>query len=98
MQASTSLSERHSQATLTVFKAYSPGSVVSDFSHNASTVENGLSEAALGVAIQAASTVVASAVVAFTQCWKLTLVTSTTIVALFAYFHAIRKWEAISES
>ena len=69
------------------------GSVVSDLSHNASTVEMGLSEAALGIAIQAISTVVASAIVAFSQSWRLTLVMSMTIVALFGCLYVVGKLE-----
>ena len=82
---------------LAYFETCAPGSVVSDLSHNASTVEMGLSEAALGIAIQAISTVVASAIVAFSQSWRLTLVMSTTIVALFGCLCVVGKLKTTFE-
>jgi ATP-binding cassette, subfamily B (MDR/TAP), member 1 len=61
-----------------------PGAVASDIFGEASTIETGFSETC-GVAIQALSTVVASFIVAFTQSWRLTLATGTSIAALFVF-------------
>jgi len=82
---------------LPYFETCAPGAVVSDLSQNASTIENGISEATLGIAIQAVSTVVASAIIAFTQSWRLTLVMSTTIIALFGCLFIVGKWKDIIE-
>lgn len=79
---------------LPYFEKYTPGAMITDLSTHASTVEKGLSEIGLGMAIQSISTVVASAIVAFTQSWKLTLVMSTTMVALFGSLLVIGKSKA----
>ena len=50
------------------------------------TVENGITEK-IGSLIQAISMLVAGFVVAFTQQWKLTLVTATTLPVLLAGFY-----------
>ena len=80
---------------MTYFEECAAGAVVSDLSSHASTVENGLSEAGLGMATQSISVVVASAIIAFTRSWKLTLVMSTTIVTLFGCLIALGKSKAI---
>lgn len=78
---------------LPYFETCAPGSVVADLSHNACTIEVGLSEEALGIAIQAISTVLASAIIAFTQSWRLTLVMSTTILVLFGCLYVVGQFK-----
>lgn len=60
------------------FDNCSPGTVATTISNNADIVENGLGEK-VGVAFQALAMLTAAFVVAFTQQWKLTLVTATTL-------------------
>lgn len=60
------------------FDNCSPGTVATTISNNADIVENGLGEK-VGVAFQALAMLAASFIVAFTQQWKLTLVTATTL-------------------
>ncbi|KIX08813.1 uncharacterized protein Z518_03470 [Rhinocladiella mackenziei CBS 650.93] len=60
------------------FDNCSPGTVATTISNNADIVENGLGEK-VGVAFQALAMLAAAFIVAFTQQWKLTLVTATTL-------------------
>lgn len=62
------------------------GGITTSISANVDTVENGITEK-IGSLIQAISMLVAGFVVAFTQQWKLTLVTATTLPVLFAGFY-----------
>jgi ATP-binding cassette subfamily B (MDR/TAP) protein 1 len=62
------------------------GGIITTISTNVDTVENGITEK-IGSLIQAISMLVAGFVVAFTQQWKLTLVTATTLPVLFAGFY-----------
>lgn len=64
----------------------SPGAIITTISANVNMVENGITEK-IGSLIQAISMLVAGFVVAFTQQWKLTLVTATTLPVLFAGFY-----------
>ena len=79
---------------LPFFETYAPGTVISDLSQNASAIQAGLSET-LGLALQAVSTVIVSTIIAFTESWKLSLVLSTSVVALFVCLHAIAKWKTV---
>lgn len=60
------------------FDNCSPGTVATTISNNADIVENGLGEK-VGVAFQALAMLISAFIVAFTQQWKLTLVTATTL-------------------
>ncbi|KAJ5313903.1 uncharacterized protein N7443_000787 [Penicillium atrosanguineum] len=62
------------------------GGITTTISSNVDMVENGITEK-IGSLIQAVSMLVAGFVVAFTQQWKLTLVTATTLPVLFAGFY-----------
>lgn len=62
------------------------GGITSTISANVDMVENGITEK-IGSLIQAISMLIAGFVVAFTQQWKLTLVTATTLPVLFAGFY-----------
>lgn len=62
------------------------GGIPTTISSNVDMVENGITEK-IGSLIQAVSMLVAGFVVAFTQQWKLTLVTATTLPVLFAGFY-----------
>ena len=64
----------------------SPGTVAATVSNNADLVENGSTEK-VGALVQAMSMFVAAFVVAFSRQWALTLVTATTLPALFAGFY-----------
>jgi len=64
----------------------SPGTVAATVSNNADLVENGSTEK-VGALVQAMSMFVAAFVVAFSRQWSLTLVTATTLPALFAGFY-----------
>ena len=64
----------------------SPGMVAATVSNNADLVENGSTEK-IGALVQAMSMFVAAFVVAFSRQWALTLVTATTLPALFAGFY-----------
>ena len=64
----------------------SPGTVAATVSNNADLVENGSTEK-VGALIQAMSMFVAAFVVAFSRQWALTLVTASTLPALFAGFY-----------
>jgi ATP-binding cassette subfamily B (MDR/TAP) protein 1 len=74
-------------------ESYSPGAVASDMLNEASIMQTGFSET-LGVAIASLSVVLTSFIVAFTQSWKLTLVTGTSIVALFVFLHFTDRMQA----
>lgn len=71
---------------ITYIDSTSPGAIITTISANANMVENGITEK-IGSLIQAISMLVAGFVVAFTQQWKLTLVTATTLPVLFAGFY-----------
>jgi len=60
------------------FDSCSPGTVATTISNNADVVENGLSEK-VGVTFQGLAMLTSAFIVAFTQQWKLTLVTATTL-------------------
>jgi ATP-binding cassette subfamily B (MDR/TAP) protein 1 len=62
------------------------GGITTTISTNVDMVENGITEK-IGRLIQAVSMLIAGFVVAFTQQWKLTLVTATTLPVLFAGFY-----------
>ncbi|KAF7164596.1 hypothetical protein CNMCM5623_009053 [Aspergillus felis] len=62
------------------------GGITTTISSNVDMVENGITEK-IGSLIQAVSMLTAGFVVAFTQQWKLTLVTATTLPVLFAGFY-----------
>ncbi|KAJ5713554.1 uncharacterized protein N7483_010735 [Penicillium malachiteum] len=62
------------------------GAITTAISSNVDMVENGITEK-IGSLIQAISMLIAGFVVAFTQQWKLTLVTATTLPVLFAGFY-----------
>lgn len=62
------------------------GGITTTISSNVDMVENGITEK-IGSLFQAISMLVAGFVVAFTQQWKLTLVTATTLPVLFAGFY-----------
>ncbi len=64
----------------------SPGTVSATVSNNADLVENGSTEK-VGALVQAMSMFVAAFAVAFSRQWALTLVTATTLPALFAGFY-----------
>ncbi|KAJ5637430.1 hypothetical protein N7490_007309 [Penicillium lividum] len=64
----------------------SVGGITTTISASVDMVENGITEK-VGSLIQAISMLVAGFVVAFTQQWKLTLVTATTLPVLFAGFY-----------
>ena len=64
----------------------SPGTVAATVSNNADLVENGSTEK-VGALLQAMSMFVGAFVVAFSRQWALTLVTATTLPALFAGFY-----------
>ena len=66
---------------VTFFETYAPGLVTTALSTHADNVQIGLSER-LGLTLQSASEVLCAFIIAFTQSWKLTLVASTTVVAL----------------
>lgn len=76
------------------FDSCAPGAVVTDLAHHASAFEHGLSEASLGMTIQSVATIITAAIIAFTQSWRLTLVMSTCVIALFGSLYGIEKWNA----
>lgn len=66
---------------ISYFDNCSPGSVATQISNNADTIQTGLGEK-VGVAIQGVSMLISAFVVAFISGWKLTLVTATTLPAV----------------
>ncbi|KAL9093995.1 MAG: hypothetical protein Q9165_003665 [Trypethelium subeluteriae] len=72
---------------------HTSGAVAADIFDEASKIQSGFSET-LGLAIQAISTVVTSFIVAFTQSWRLTLATGTSIVVLFIFLWLLQRIQA----
>jgi ATP-binding cassette subfamily B (MDR/TAP) protein 1 len=64
------------------FDSCTPGSVATRISTNANLIQSGLGEK-VGVATQGFAMLGSSYIIAFSQQWKLTLVTSTTLPAVF---------------
>lgn len=71
---------------ITFIDSCSPGYVATTISSNADMVEHGMTEK-IGTLVQAVSMLIAAFAVAFSQQWKLTLVTATTLPALLIAFY-----------
>lgn len=65
---------------ISYFDTCTPGSVATSISNNADMIQTGLGEK-VGVACQSIAMLTSAFIVAFTQGWKLTLVTATTLPA-----------------
>lgn len=65
---------------ISYFDTCTPGSVATSISNNADMIQTGLGEK-VGVACQSLAMLVSAFIIAFTQGWKLTLVTATTLPA-----------------
>lgn len=65
---------------ISYFDTCTPGSVATSISNNADLIQTGLGEK-VGVAFQSMAMLVSAFIIAFTQGWKLTLVTATTLPA-----------------